>query len=176
MYFEKDAASNTWKVYDGLDDPTASPPKVATLLTTLVFDASGKITSGSPVTAQIKSSNPNAPTPGTINGTAGVTLDFSNVSQFGSKFAVSSLKQDGYTAGALTGINVGNDGSIVATYSNGVTRTEGQLALAAFVVGHPARAFAAHGDVVLLHVPDDGGDGLLGPVHAHRSACLQLCH
>src|SRR5256885_11290856 len=26
--------------------------------------------------------------------TAGVTLDFSNVSQFGSKFAVSSLKQD----------------------------------------------------------------------------------
>src|SRR2546427_7974237 len=103
-----------------------------TLFRSLVFDASGKITSGSPVTAQIKSSNPNAPTPGTINGTAGVTLDFSNVSQFGSKFAVSSLKQDGYTAGALTGINVGNDGSIVATYSNGVTRTEGQLALAAF--------------------------------------------
>ena len=48
MYFEKDAASNTWKVYDGLDDPTTSPPKVATLLTTLVFDASGTITAAAP--------------------------------------------------------------------------------------------------------------------------------
>ncbi|KEH12883.1 hypothetical protein GY15_17130 [Delftia sp. 670] len=51
-----------------------------------------------------------------------------------------------------------------------------QLAPAAFVVGHPARAFAAHGDVVLLHVPDDGGNGFVGPVHVHRGARLQLCH
>jgi len=174
MYFEKDAASNTWKVYDGLDDPTASPPKVATLLTTLVFDASGKITSGSPVTAQIKSSNPNAPTPGTINGTAGVTLDFSNVSQFGSKFAVSSLKQDGYTAGALTGINVGNDGSIVATYSNGVTRTEGQLALAAFT---NTQGLGAVGDNKWVETSDSGpalnGTAESGTFGSLRSGALE---
>ena len=61
-----------------------------------------------------------------------VAFDFGGLTQFGTKFAVSSLKQDGYTSGALTGINVGRDGSIVASYSNGVTRTEGQIALAAF--------------------------------------------
>ena len=175
MYFEKDTAANTWKVYDGLDDPTASPPKVATLLTTLVFDASGKITSGSPVTGvQIKSSNPNAPTPGTINGTAGVTLDFSNVSQFGSKFAVSSLKQDGYTAGALTGINVGNDGSIVATYSNGVTRTEGQLALAAFT---NTQGLGAVGDNKWVETSDSGpalnGTAESGTFGSLRSGALE---
>jgi flagellar hook protein FlgE len=53
------------------------------------------------------------------------------LTQFGTKFR-GSLKQDGYTSGALTGINVGRDGSIVASYSNGVTRTEGQIALAKF--------------------------------------------
>lgn len=82
-----------------------------------------------------------------------MTLDFSNVSQFGSKFAVSSLKQDGYTAGALTGINVGNDGSIVATYSNGVTRTEGQLALAAFT---NTQGLGAVGDNKWVETADSG--------------------
>ncbi|GGH57318.1 flagellar hook protein FlgE [Comamonas phosphati] len=154
MYFEKDTAPNTWKVYDGLDDPTAVPPKVANLLTTLVFDASGKLTSGSPVAGvQIKANNPNAPAPGLINGTTGVTLDFTGITQFGAKFAVSNLKQDGYTAGALTGINVGKDGSIVASYSNGVTRTEGQLALASFT---NAQGLASVGNNKWVATADSG--------------------
>ncbi len=126
LYFEKGTAPNTWTVYNSLD--TAATP-----VTTLVFDASGKLTSGGTVTGfQIPSNNPNAPTPGTVNGTTGVTLDFSGLTQYGTKFAVSHLKQDGYTSGTLTGISISNDGSIVASYSNNVTRTEGQLAMAAF--------------------------------------------
>lgn len=129
LYFEKNGA-NSWDVYDGLDDPTATPPKVAKLLTTLKFDASGKLTSGSPVTgATISINNPNAPTPGSISG---VEIDFSGVTQFGTQFAVADLKQDGYTAGVMTGINISGDGSIVASYSNGVSRTEGMLTLASF--------------------------------------------
>uniref|UniRef100_UPI003B982473 flagellar basal body FlgE domain-containing protein n=2 Tax=Pseudomonadota TaxID=1224 RepID=UPI003B982473 len=74
--------ANTWKVYTSLDTNAAA-------VGSLTFDASGKLTGNSTITGvQINSSNPNAPTPGTINGTAGVTLDFSNLSQFGSKFAV----------------------------------------------------------------------------------------
>ena len=52
--------------------------------------------------------------------------------QFGTKFAVSNLSQDGYTTGELTGINIENNGMIMTRYSNGVTRAEGQLALSSF--------------------------------------------
>jgi len=79
--------------------------------------------------------NPNSP-PATGSNPAPdafpVTLDLNNISQFGTKFAVSELTQDGYTSGELTGINIGNDGVIMTRYSNGVTRSEGQFALASF--------------------------------------------
>ena len=79
--------------------------------------------------------NPNSPTAPGSNPAPGaypVTLDLNNVTQFGTKFAVSELSQDGYTSGELTGINVENNGMIMTRYSNGVTRAEGQIALASF--------------------------------------------
>jgi len=54
------------------------------------------------------------------------------VTQFGSTFAVSDLTQDGYASGSLTGINVEPSGMVMARYSNGVTRAEGQVAMANF--------------------------------------------
>lgn len=110
MYFEK-GAGNTWNVYTSLD-PNA--PSIGTL----TFDASGKLTSGSPLSIPAAGSN--------------LTVDLSGVSQFGSSFAVSKLNQDGYAAGELTGINISGDGTVMASYSNGVTRAESQLALAKF--------------------------------------------
>ncbi|RGE43243.1 flagellar hook protein FlgE [Comamonas testosteroni] len=129
LYFEKSATGNTWDIYNSLDS-TATPIGTAT------FDASGKLTSISPSTTPGGTSLTLSVSGGTANPNGlppfNVEMDFGGLTQFGTKFAVSSLKQDGYTSGALTGINVGKDGSIVASYSNGVTRTEGQLALAAF--------------------------------------------
>ncbi len=79
--------------------------------------------------------NPNSP-PATGSNPAPtsfpVTLDLNKVTQFGTKFSVSDLSQDGYTSGELTGINVENNGMIMTRYSNGVTRVEGQIALASF--------------------------------------------
>ena len=131
LYFEKDATGNTWNVFDSLD-ATAQPIGQAQ------FDASGKLstvtplngTTGSGTTLNLSVSS-SAANPNNLQS-FNVAFDFGGLTQFGTKFAVSSLKQDGYTSGALTGINVGRDGSIVASYSNGVTRTEGQIALAAF--------------------------------------------
>ena len=131
LYFEKDATGNTWNVFDSLS-PTAVPVGQAK------FDASGKLSSVTPLNGATgagttlnlnidgSTANPNNPQ------AFSVAFDFGGLTQFGTKFAVSSLKQDGYTSGALTGINVGRDGSIVASYSNGISRTEGQIALAAF--------------------------------------------
>ena len=56
----------------------------------------------------------------------------SDSTQFGTKFAVSETTQNGYTSGQLTGMNIGPDGTITTTYSNGVSRPEGVIALATF--------------------------------------------
>ena len=144
LYFQKDATANTWSVYDSLTSTTA--------IGTIAFDGTGKLKTITqigpiptpapvppPTSSQLVLSvnpspaNPNSPPAPT--GTPGpfpVKLDLSQVTQFGTKFAVSELTQDGYTAGQLTGINIGNDGTIMASYSNGVTRAEGQVALASF--------------------------------------------
>jgi flagellar hook protein FlgE len=61
-----------------------------------------------------------------------VDLNLKDVTQFGSKFAVADLSQDGYASGDLTSINISNDGMVMASYSNGVTRSEAQVALANF--------------------------------------------
>ncbi|MEN9383078.1 MAG: hypothetical protein RL323_221, partial [Pseudomonadota bacterium] len=54
------------------------------------------------------------------------------LTQFGSKFGVFELQQDGYTSGELTGIDIGENGVIMARYSNGVSMAEGQVALGNF--------------------------------------------
>ena len=59
-------------------------------------------------------------------------LESEDVTQFGSKFAVADLTQDGYASGDLTSINISNNGMVMASYSNGVTRSEAQVALANF--------------------------------------------
>ncbi|QIL45107.1 flagellar hook protein FlgE [Acidovorax sp. HDW3] len=136
LYFQKTATANTWDVYTQLDDPAAVPPVVATPIGQITFDNNGKITGPAaappatgfqlPVTIAPPTPNPNNLPAYTVQ----VNLD--GVTQFGTKFAVSDLTQDGYTAGQLTGINIGADGTILTRYSNGVTRPEGAVALATF--------------------------------------------
>ncbi|WP_312758101.1 flagellar hook protein FlgE [Pulveribacter sp.] len=136
LYFEKTANPNEWNVYDSLDP--AAPSRG-----TITFDGDGKITGPAPtppatgfqLPLQIDPSlnNPNAgPTAPNAPNPFTVTLSLDNVTQFGTKFAVSELTQDGYTSGQLTGINIGDDGVILTRYSNGVTRAEGQVVLASF--------------------------------------------
>jgi flagellar hook protein FlgE len=52
------------------------------------------------------------------------------LTQFAQSSGVSSTSQDGMQAGQITKVSMGNDGMIVATYSNGQQSTVAQLALA----------------------------------------------
>lgn len=63
-----------------------------------------------------------------------VVFDYANntPTQFASPFTVNTLRQDGFTIGRLTGLSVGDDGVIQATYSNGQTQAVGKVALARF--------------------------------------------
>jgi flagellar hook protein FlgE len=58
-------------------------------------------------------------------GTDGIT-------QFGSTSQVSAQSQDGYASGDLSGIQVGQDGTVSGVYSNGQTIAVAQLAIAKF--------------------------------------------
>lgn len=127
LYFEKTATPNTWNVYTSLDATVQPPPG----LSQISFDDKGKILTGSTLTLDIETApaNPNSPIPGPKFP---VKFDFSDSTQYGTKWAVSKSTQDGYTAGQLTGINIGTDGTILTRYSNGVTRPEGVVSLATF--------------------------------------------
>ncbi len=59
-------------------------------------------------------------------------MDLSASTQYGSDFAVTSLNQDGYTAGQLLGVDVDKTGIVFARYSNGQSQTVAQVVLANF--------------------------------------------
>lgn len=67
------------------------------------------------------------------DGSGNITIDFSNLKQYGSsttnaKFA----SKDGNAYGTLEGLSVGSDGIITGRYSNGDTKMIGQIPIAKF--------------------------------------------
>lgn len=52
--------------------------------------------------------------------------------QFGATFAVNALNQDGYNSGEISGLNIDNEGVIVARFTNGQNQVLGQVAIADF--------------------------------------------
>ena len=131
LYFEKNG-SNNWDVYTQLDDPAAVPPVVATPIGQLVFDGNGKYDATASTVPMVVNVDPATSNPNNPPAPWDVNIDFDSVTQFGSKFAVADLTQDGYASGDLTSINISNNGMVMASYSNGVTRAEAQVALANF--------------------------------------------
>ncbi|EDQ00714.1 flagellar hook protein FlgE [Shewanella benthica] len=69
--------------------------------------------------------------PGT-DGSQTLTIAFNNPTQYASTFEVTELNQDGTTVGRLTNVEVGADGLINASYSNGTTVALARVALARF--------------------------------------------
>ncbi len=59
-------------------------------------------------------------------------IDITDSTQYGSDFAVTSLQQDGFTAGQLLGVDVDDTGIVFARYSNGQSQTVAQVVLANF--------------------------------------------
>jgi flagellar hook protein FlgE len=122
--------SDQWEVFTKATGGAANSAGV------LVFDATGKRSALSTVNTLTLSPSAYAasltPPKTSVVPDFTVTVDVSKVTQFGVAFNVSNLKQDGYTAGELTGISIAPSGTITTRYSNGQTQFRGQLALADF--------------------------------------------
>jgi len=61
-----------------------------------------------------------------------ITFNYDNSTQFNSPFSVLSQSQNGAPEGDLVGVNIGDDGLVVASYSNGSQKSLGKIILANF--------------------------------------------
>ncbi len=123
LYFRKTATAGNWDLYTNLDGGAAVGP------TTLTFDSSGKLIA--PVGGIV------TPAPSFAITTGAVTpltfpLNLTGSTQFGATFTVNSMTQDGYASGKLSKFTIGADGVILGSYTNGVSRSLGQVLLASF--------------------------------------------
>jgi flagellar hook protein FlgE len=132
-YFQK-SATDTWNVFATANGTSVNVDAVGNPLpvTTINFPANGGVP-----TAPVGSVTLNIPSATNAAGAAtlaipGVLLDLSGARQFGSPFGVTSMTQDGYAAGRLSGLSIEKSGVVTATYSNGQSRPAGQIELATF--------------------------------------------
>ncbi|EWH06149.1 flagellar hook protein FlgE [Pseudoalteromonas lipolytica SCSIO 04301] len=147
------ATPNTWEVYatmDGqaFDDSGAATGTGAhTPIDTLEFTAAGLPNVTAPETTFDDIILPSGASSGlsTLLGNGAqfpneITVNWRDEAgtankvptQYASNFEVKALEQDGATVGRLAGIDIGADGKVVASYSNGDTSFLGQVAMVRF--------------------------------------------
>lgn len=126
--FTLDSTPNSgpvWRYY--LDSPDNKGGSRALGSGLINFDTNGNFVAANPSQVTIDRTGTGAATPLTFN------LDFSAVHGLSSEdSAVIASTQDGTPSGTLNGFGIGADGTITGTFSNGMTRTLGQVALATF--------------------------------------------
>ncbi|WP_459618384.1 flagellar hook protein FlgE [Bordetella sp. 2513F-2] len=126
QYFAKREATGDHSVYDVyymLDGQAMTPASAQ-----LTFNSAGQITN-TPAQVDLAFANP-----GGVNSPAedlAMTVDYSQVTQYGSSFNP-VMTPDGYTSGEFSGISIGADGSLLASYTNGETQVIGTVVLADF--------------------------------------------
>ncbi|SDX44836.1 flagellar hook protein FlgE [Marinobacter mobilis] len=59
-------------------------------------------------------------------------INLADTTQYGSDFGVNDQRQNGYTTGRLSGLDVSDEGVLFARYTNGQSKALGQVALATF--------------------------------------------
>jgi len=122
------AEGSTWTFIAESNDHAAVDRLVG--LGTVTFDADGLFVSASNETISIDRDN-GAVSPLSINlefgsGSESITALTSQTSEF------AAVYQDGSPIGTLSSFSIGEDGTIAGSFSNGLTRSVGQVAIATF--------------------------------------------
>src|SRR5690554_4303097 len=173
-YFVK-TGGNEWDMHvliDGRpvalsDDPTAAPPTTPEAIK-LRFDDMGQLTTSQPI--RIVGWEPLDKTgqPTGASSPANFDLNLTGSTQYAASFGVTAVAQDGYTTGDLAGLEIDDQGMLVARYTNGQTRTQGQLVLATFAnqqglvpLGDTAWAQSSASGEPVVGAPGSGTLGLV---------------
>lgn len=161
QYFVK-AGANTWNTYLYVDNTLVTTGGAD--FGTLTFNPDGTL--AAPAGGVISFDN-YVPSTGAQN--MQLDLDYSQATQYGSPFSVSALRQDGYSAGRLSGIDIDAEGIISARYTNGQSLTLGKVAMAN--VANP-QGLAPQGDTV-WGLTYGAGDLLLGEAGTSSFGLMQ---
>jgi flagellar hook protein FlgE len=137
---------------------------------TLTFNGSGQLTAVTGNTLNIDRTGTGANSPLTI------TLNFGTVSQLaGTSSNLVMTNQDGSPIGSLNSFSVGSDGTITGAYSNGQTKTLGQVAMATFknnggLINNGGNTYSSSSDsgVAVISAPQELGSGSI------QSGALEL--
>ena len=121
LYYVKTATANEWQLHNYIDGTAVGAAQ------TLQYDAQGALTSPASGFLTLPAYTP-------TSGAAAMTLslDLRGSTQYGERFAINDLRQDGYTTGRLIGIEISQQGVVFARYTNGAADPLGQLALSTF--------------------------------------------
>ncbi len=144
IFFTKTGA-NTWNYNvaltaedaDPADNPGTPDPDPFVVQTggtgTLNFDADGQLTGFTPATIDFDFN----PANGSASGQS-VTLDFGNATgsvsttQYRQSFVTNFVSQDGFAPGTLSALEFDENGKLNGVFTNGVTQSLAQIALANF--------------------------------------------
>jgi len=154
-----DNDGTTWRFFANSPDDTDVNTSLGS--GTVTFDTLGDYSGSTDATLTIDRDSTGAITPLTIQlnmtDMQGLTVTNSNATM---------LFQDGTMAGTLTDYSIADDGKIIGTFSNGMTRTLGQVALATFsnyggLVDTGGNFFSTgpNSGEAIVQAPQDGGAG-----------------
>ncbi|NMB20356.1 MAG: flagellar hook-basal body complex protein, partial [Firmicutes bacterium] len=82
-----------------------------------------------------------------------IELDFTEFTEYADTFTAKFMHQNGYTSGALESYAIDQNGVIVGSFSNGLTRALGQVALARFA---NAAGLQRSGSTMFIDTPNSG--------------------
>lgn len=125
----KDATGTTWRYYAQSPDDTDLATQLFT--GTMRFDTDGQPINPSPATITIDRAGTGAASP------LAIALDFAQSANgvtalASSRSELSATYRDGASLGTLASFNIARDGIITGAFTNGLSRTLGQVALATF--------------------------------------------
>ncbi|MDB5290218.1 MAG: flgE [Phycisphaerales bacterium] len=164
----KASTGNVWRFFATSGDSKAGGQVVGD--GTLTFDGNGNLLASTGTTIAVDRTGTGSATP------LSVKVDFSKMTELtGDSSTLVMTRQDGSALGTLSSFSVGADGTISGAYSNGLTRTLGQVAVANFAnpqglddKGGNVFAQGANSGVAVISSPMSLGNGAI------RAGALEL--
>lgn len=129
LYFQADereeGSGGKWNAFLAIDGQVLEDEDGDPLTQVLEFERDGTIANGSSLS--FGSWDPQ-------NGAdeLDITFDLGEATQYGGSFSVTSLSQDGFSTGSLSGVDIDSNGVVFARFTNGQAQSLGKVALANF--------------------------------------------
>jgi flagellar hook protein FlgE len=164
LYFREQAGNGaspaSWQVYAEPLSPDGATIAPASALTSLSFDSTGKLTGGSPAALNVNWGKGAQATT--------IAFNFGGTTLAAQKFGVNTVTNDGYEPGQFQDLQIAQDGTVQALYSNGQKAPVGRIALASFTnnqglspVSDNAFLSTTTSGNAIINVPGQGQTGTL---------------